>query len=149
MAGVNKVILVGRLGSDPEVRNLESGSVVANFNIATSEKYKNKSGELVEQTEWHRLELWENQAKIAQQYLKKGDQVYVEGKLRTEEYTDKDGISRRSTKVRVTTLTLLGGGGKGGEKSGESNYSTPSSAVSSPSIANEPIGDSVDDDLPF
>ena len=149
MAGVNKVILVGRLGSDPEVRNLESGSVVANFNIATSEKYKNKSGELVEQTEWHRLELWENQAKIAQQYLKKGDQVYVEGKLRTEEYTDKDGISRRSTKVRVTTLTLLGGGGTGGEKSGESNYSPPSSAVSSPSIANEPIGDSVDDDLPF
>ncbi len=148
MAGVNKVILVGRLGSDPEVRNLESGSVVANFNIATSEKYKNKSGELVEQTEWHRLELWENQAKIAQQYLKKGDQVYVEGKLRTEEYTDKDGVSRRSTKVRVTTLTLLGGG-KGGEKSEESNYSTPSSAVSSPNIANEPIGDSVDDDLPF
>jgi single-strand DNA-binding protein len=148
MAGVNKVILVGRLGSDPEVRNLESGSVVANFNIATSEKYKNKSGELVEQTEWHRLELWDNQAKVAQQYLKKGDQVYVEGKLRTEEYTDKDGISRRSTKVRVTTLTLLGGG-KSGEKSEESNYSAPSGAVTSPNIANEPIGDSVDDDLPF
>lgn len=149
MAGVNKVILVGRLGSDPEVRNLESGSVVANFNIATSEKYKNKSGELVEQTEWHRLELWDNQAKIAQQYLKKGDQVYVEGKLRTEEYTDKDGIARRSTKIRVITLTLLGGGGKGGEKSEESNYSAPSQSVASPSIANEPIGDSVDDDLPF
>ena len=84
MNGVNKVILIGNLGSDPEVRHLSNGSVVANFNIATSESYTNKNGERVTQTEWHRIEIWEGLAKVAEQYLKKGQSVYIEGKIKTE-----------------------------------------------------------------
>lgn len=108
MAGVNKVILLGNLGSDPEVRSLPSGSKVASFSIATSESYNNKEGVRVEQTEWHRIELWDNLANIAEQYLHKGDSAYVEGKIRTEEYTDKDGIARKTVKIRGTSLTLVG-----------------------------------------
>lgn len=108
MAGVNKVILLGNLGSDPEVRSLPSGSKVASFSIATSESYNNKEGVRVEQTEWHRIELWDNLANIAEQYLHKGDSAYVEGKIRTEEYTDKDGIARKIVKIRGTSLTLVG-----------------------------------------
>lgn len=109
MAGVNKVILLGRLGSDPEVRSLPSGSKVTTFSIATSEAYNNKDGQRVEQTEWHRIELWDNLANIAEQYLHKGDLVYVEGKIRTEEYTDKDNIVRKAVKIRGTSMTLVGG----------------------------------------
>ena len=108
MAGVNKVILLGNLGSDPEVRSLPSGSKVASFSIATSESYNNKEGVRVEQTEWHRIELWDNLANIAEQYLHKGDSAYVEGKIKTEEYTDKDGIARKIVKIRGTSLTLVG-----------------------------------------
>jgi single-strand DNA-binding protein len=119
MAGsVNKVILVGNLGGDPEVRYLDGGSVVARFNIATNESYRNRSGELVEQTEWHRIELWENLAKIAEQYLKKGSQVYVEGRLRSETWQDKEGVQRTGVRIRATGMTLLGGRpGEGGEAS--------------------------------
>jgi single-strand DNA-binding protein len=109
MAGVNKVILIGNLGSDPEVRHLSTGSVVANFNIATSESYTNKSGEKVTQTEWHRIELWDGLAKVAEQYLKKGNTVYVEGKLRTENWQDNDGNSRTTIRIRATNMNLLGG----------------------------------------
>jgi single-strand DNA-binding protein len=108
MAGVNKVILIGNLGADPEVRHLENGSIVTRFNIATSERYKNREGQVVEQTEWHRIELWDNLAKIAEQYLKKGNSVYIEGKLRTEEWTDKEGIQRTTVRIRASAMTLLG-----------------------------------------
>ena len=94
MAGVNKVILIGNLGADPEMKYLEGGAVIARFNMATSESYT-KNGEKITQTEWHRIELWDNLAKIAEQYLKKGDTVYIEGKIRTEEWQDKDGNNRR------------------------------------------------------
>jgi single-strand DNA-binding protein len=109
MAGVNKVILLGNLGSDPEVRYLENGSAVARFNIATSESYTNRNGEKIEQTEWHRIELWDNLAKIAEQYLRKGNQVYIEGKLRTETWVDKEGKQREGKTVRGNALTLIGG----------------------------------------
>ncbi len=109
MAGVNKVILLGRIGQDPEIRSLPSGSKVASFGIATSEAYTNKEGVRVEQTEWHRIELWDNLANIAEQYVRKGEQLYVEGKIRTEEYTDKDGIVRKAVKIKGTTITLIGG----------------------------------------
>jgi single-strand DNA-binding protein len=109
MAGVNKVILIGNLGADPEIRHLPSGSSVANFNIATSESYTNKNGERVTQTEWHRIELWDGLAKVAEQYLKKGNSVYVEGRLRTETYTDKEGINRSTVKIRGTAMNLIGG----------------------------------------
>ena len=109
MAGVNKVILLGNLGQDPEVRSLPNGAKVANFSIATSDNYTNKEGVRIEQTEWHRIELWDNLANIAEQYLHKGDSAYVEGRIRTEEYTDKDGIVRKAVKIRGTALTLVGG----------------------------------------
>ena len=109
MAGVNKVILIGNLGADPEIHHLPSGSSVANFNIATSDSYTNKNGEKVTQTEWHRIELWDGLAKIAEQYLKKGNSVYIEGRLRTETYTDKEGINRSTVKIRGTALNLIGG----------------------------------------
>ena len=109
MAGVNKVILIGNLGSDPEVRHLDGGSVVARFNIATSESFTNRTGERVDQTEWHRIELWDNLAKVAEQYLRKGNQVYVEGKLKTETWKDKEGIEKSGVRIRATSMTLIGG----------------------------------------
>ncbi len=109
MAGVNKVILIGNLGSDPEVRHLSNGAVVANFNIATSESYTNKNGERVTQTEWHRIELWEGLAKVAEQYLKKGQSVYIEGRIKTENWQDKDGNNRTTTRIRGNNMTMLGG----------------------------------------
>ncbi len=114
MAGVNKVILIGNLGADPEVRHLEGGSVVANFNIATSETY-NKNGEKVTQTEWHRIELWDGLAKVAEQYLKKGQSVYIEGKLRTDSWQDKEGNNKYTTKIRGLNMTMLGGKNGGSE----------------------------------
>lgn len=107
MAGINKVILIGNLGSDPEVRHLPSNSKVATFNIATTENYTNRNGERTSQTEWHRLELWDRLAEIAEQYLQKGSTIYVEGKLKTDSYTDKDGNQRSVTKVRVLSMQML------------------------------------------
>ncbi len=108
MAGVNKVILLGNLGQDPEVRFLPSGTKVANISIATTESYTNKEGQRVDQTEWHRVELWDGLAGIAEQFLKKGSQVYIEGKIRSEEYQDKNGNTARSYKIRATSLNLIG-----------------------------------------
>lgn len=107
MAGVNKVILVGNLGKDPEVRHLEGGSVVANFPIATTESYKDKSGQRIEQTEWHNIVVWRGLAEIAEKYLKKGMTVYIEGKLRTRSWDDKEGNKRYSTEVVGDTFTIL------------------------------------------
>ncbi len=150
MAGVNKVILIGNLGSDPEVRHLSSGSVVANFNIATSESYTNKNGEKVTQTEWHRIELWDGLAKVAEQYLKKGQTVYVEGKLKTENWQDSDGNNRTTTRIRGLNLTMLGG--KGSEHSGDNNETQqndePAPQVKPTSSAAPQTDDEVDD-LPF
>lgn len=109
MAGINKVILVGNLGKDPEVRNLESGAKVANFPIATSETYKNKEGQRVTQTEWHNIVLWRGLAEIAEKYLNKGNQVYIEGKIRTRSWDDKDGNKRYTTEIIGDNLTMLGG----------------------------------------
>lgn len=107
MASLNKMTIIGNLGADPEVRYLDGGTVVATFNVATTEKYTNRNGEKVEQTEWFRVELWNDQAKVAEKYLKKGNSVYVEGRLRTELWTDKDGKERTSLKVRANTMQLL------------------------------------------
>ncbi len=150
MAGVNKVILVGHVGADPEVRDLPSGSSVATFSIATSEKYKNKAGETVEQTEWHRLELWEGLAKIAQQYVKKGSQIYVEGKIKTEEWVDKDGVAKKGIRIRVNTMTLLGSAGGGNNNNNNSTSNTTNEPKQA--TANEYVADNSpapDDDLPF
>ena len=109
MAGVNKVILVGNLGKDPEVRYLDSGVAVANFSLATTENYKNKEGERVSQTEWHNIVLWRGLAEVAEKWLKKGSSVYVEGKIRTRKWEDKDGNTRYSTEILGDNMTMLGG----------------------------------------
>jgi single-strand DNA-binding protein len=158
MAGsVNKVILIGNLGSDPEVRYLESGSAVAKFNIATTETYTNKNGERVDNTEWHRIELWEGLAKVAEKYLRKGNQVYIEGRIRTDNWTDKDGQQRSGVTIRANSMTLLGGP-SGSNASGESNQgynnnnqqrSAPSPRPSDPVPPSLAAGSDDDDDLPF
>ncbi|WP_025763149.1 single-stranded DNA-binding protein [Dyadobacter tibetensis] len=152
MAGsVNKVILIGNLGADPEVRYLESGSAVAKFNIATTESYTNKSGERVENTEWHRIELWEGLAKVAEKYLKKGNQVYIEGRIRTDNWTDKEGQQRYGTTIRANSMTLLGSAPGGGGEAG-SGASAPRAAQSprqQDAVPPTMASGNDDDDLPF
>jgi single-strand DNA-binding protein len=153
MAGVNKVILLGRIGQDPEVRSLPNGAKVANFSIATSDNYTNKEGVRVEQTEWHRIELWDNLANIAEQYVRKGEQLYVEGRIRTEEYTDKDGIARKAVKIRGTAMTLVsskptGGGGDGAEAATQAAPRPAPAPAPSPAPEFDAPAEG-DDNLPF
>ncbi|MBL7883417.1 MAG: single-stranded DNA-binding protein [Bacteroidia bacterium] len=107
MAGVNKVILVGNLGKDPEVRHLEGGATVANFPLATTENFKDKNGNRQEQTEWHNIVVWRGLADVAEKYLKKGMTIYLEGKLRTRSWDDKEGNKRYTTEVVGETFTIL------------------------------------------
>ena len=109
MAGVNKVILVGNLGKDPEVKYLDNGVAVANFSLATTENYKNKEGARVSQTEWHNIVLWRGLAEVAEKYLKKGSSVYIEGKIKTRKWEDKEGVTRYSTEILCDNMTMLGG----------------------------------------
>ena len=109
MAGVNKVILVGNLGKDPEVRHLDGGVSVANFNLASNEYYKDKQGNRVERTEWHNISAWRGLADMADKYLKMGQQVYIEGKLRTRQYQDKDQQTRYITEIIADEISMLGG----------------------------------------
>jgi len=145
MAGVNKVILVGNLGKDHEVRHLENGASVANFSIATSETYKDKNGNRQEQTEWHNVVLWRGLAEIAEKYLRKGSQIYVEGKLRTRSWQDKDGNTRYTTEVVGDQMTMLGG------RSSSGNSTTDSAASNEPKKDKGSADISSDDadDLPF
>lgn len=141
MSGVNKVILLGRLGKDPEARTLENGAMVVNFTLATSEVYKDRvTGERKEITDWHNIVMWRGLAETASKYLHKGDQVYVEGKMRTRSW-EKDGVTRYTTEVIADNMSLLGG-----KPSGNGNYERPTTSVSSPQP--EPT-DSATDDLPF
>ena len=117
MASVNKVILIGNLGRDPETRYTTGGDAVTNLNLATSEQWKDKNGEKQERTEWHRVVLFGRQAEIAGEYLKKGRSVYIEGRLQTRKYTDKDGVEKYSTEIVADRMQLLGSreGGGGGD----------------------------------
>lgn len=149
MSGVNKVILVGRLGKDPEVRNLENGAVVANFTLATSETYKDKTtGEKKEITDWHNIVLWRGLAEIAQKYLHKGDMIFVEGKLRTRSW-EKDGVTRYTTEIIGDNMTMLSTKGSGGGGSSGEGYSTPASKGSSEGYSSMPAETGGSDDLPF
>ena len=112
--GVNKVILIGNLGKDPEVRFTPSGAAVSNFNIATNESWTDKSGQKQERTEWHRIVVWGKLAELCGEYLKKGRQCYVEGRLQTREWTDKEGKKNYTTEVVAQTVQFLGGGAGGG-----------------------------------
>lgn len=115
MASVNKVILVGNLGRDPELRYTQSGQAVANFTLATTERFSNREGERQERTEWHRIVAWGRTAELCAQYLAKGRSVYIEGRLQTREWEDKEGQKRRTTEITAQTVQFLGGrGGSGG-----------------------------------
>ncbi len=143
MSGVNKVILLGRLGKDPEVRNLENGATVANFTMATSETYKDKTtGERKEITEWHNVVLWRGLAEIASKYLRKGDQVYIEGKLRTRSW-EKEGVTRYTTEILGDNMTLLG------SKPAGSTSGDRAPQQSSQPAANFTAPPNTSDDLPF
>lgn len=124
---VNKVILVGNVGRDPEVKYIDANKVVARLAIATNESYRDRNGNLVDQTEWHNVELWDDLARLAEKYVKKGKMLYIEGKLRTNKWVDKDTNQERQSKfIRATQMTFLGGTGGGGSEegvgSGQSSY---------------------------
>jgi len=147
MASVNKVIIVGNLGRDPESRSFPNGDQVCNVTIATTDKWKDKaSGENKEITEWHRVSFFGRLAEIAAQYLRKGSQVYVEGSLRTRKWTDKDGAEKYSTEIRADSMQMLGGKHEGAERA-----AVPQRAAQAPRQA-APAGrgfDDMSDDIPF
>ena len=155
MASVNKVILVGNLGADPETKYLPSGDAVTNIRIATTDKWKDKtSGEMKEATEWHRIAFFGRLATIAGEYLKKGSQVYVEGSLRTRKWQDKDGQDRYSTEIRADVMQMLGRREGSGEPRGEREARGPAesrAAEPKPAGAKKPAGkfDDMEDDIPF
>jgi single-strand DNA-binding protein len=138
MASVNKVIVLGNLGSDPEVRYTPSGKAVANFSLATSEKYTNKDGEKEEKTEWHRIVAWGRLGEICGEYLSKGSQIYIEGRLQTRTWEDRDGNKRYTTEIVAHTMQMLGGARKGGE----------AASIEESHPSEEPIS-IPDDDIPF
>ena len=162
MASINKVILIGNLGRDPEVRYAPSGSAICNVTLATSRQWKDKnSGDKQEETEWHRVVFYDRLAEIAGEYLKKGRPVYVEGRLKTRKWTDKDGVEKYTTEIVADQMQLLGsregmgggdegGGGGGGGYSRERPAARPASAPASKPAAKQGTGfDDMDDDIPF
>lgn len=153
MAGVNKVIVLGFLGIDPEVRTLESGVKLARLRIATSETYTAKDGQRIEQTEWHNVVLWRGLAEIGEKYLTKGKQVYIEGKLKTRSWKDQEGNDRYTTEIVADNMQLLGRSG-GGERSQEGHDSGGQSAQQQPQTQPQSTPSAADsgndeDDLPF
>ena len=163
---INKVTLVGRLGAEPEIRTLESGAMVGKFSVATSENYKDRSGEWQEQTEWHDVVVWRNLAERAQEYLKKGTLVYLEGKLTHRKWQDKDGNPRRTTEVVASYFRMLSS--RSNENGGSGGYipreeppvtmaappprnaaPTPTTTPSAPAVDSAPATNGADDDLPF
>ncbi len=146
MRGVNKVIVLGNLGQDPELKNLPSGGAVCNLRIATTDSWKDKtSGEAKEQTEWHSVSLFGRLAEIAAQYLRKGSQVYIEGRLRTRKWQDKTGADRYTTEIIANEMQLLGS--RGGSGDGQ-RYERPAQAKA-PAQQQAPSGDEFNDDIPF
>ena len=168
MASVNRVTLLGNVGQDPEMRYLPSGEAVAKFSIATTETWKDKAGGKQERTDWHRVEFIGRTAEIVGEYVKKGRQVYVEGSVRYDKWTDKEGVEKTLTKIKGDKLTLLGtregaGGGGGGDSSFEESDRSSERGNSSPRSTGQPTGsgsagasspkkaklDDFDDDIPF
>lgn len=150
MSGINKVILIGNLGRDPEVRTLDNGLKRVSFSLATTETYKDKNGQKVSQTEWHNIICWRNLADIAEQYLFKGKQIYLEGKIRTRSWED-NGIKKYTTEIVADTFTMLGSlnreDASGNSNTPSSNSEQSGSNLSSP--GNFPESVENDDDLPF
>jgi single-strand DNA-binding protein len=159
MASVNKVILIGNLGRDPETRYTTGGDAVTNLRIATTEAWKDKSGEKQEKTEWHTVVLFGRLAEIAGEYLKKGRPVYIEGRLQTRKYTDKEGVEKYSTEIVADRMQLLGGReGGGGGGAGDADFSAGPATSGAPARSGggapkgggaKPKTDDFDDDIPF
>ena len=154
MASVNKVILIGNLGKDPEVRYLPSGDAVANLNMATTETWKDKAGEKQEKTEWHRVAMFGTLAEIAGEYLKKGSQVYIEGRLETRKWTDKEGQERYTTEIKADRMQMLGSRSGGSERMAPSSDEAPraesaSASPKKPAPAKGGNFDDLEDDIPF
>jgi single-strand DNA-binding protein len=150
MGSVNKVILVGNLGRDAELRYTPGGAAVSKFSLATTEVWNDKSGQKQERTEWHNIDIWGKQAETLTEYLRKGKQVYVEGRLQTDEYTDKEGVKRKSTKIRGDRIVLLGGGGGGGRGGGGyAREEATGGHAPAPSGGEAPSEPLTDDDIPF
>lgn len=158
--GINKVILVGSLGNDPEVRYMPNGNAVANLSLATSESWKDQQGQVQERTEWHRLTMYRRLAEIAGEYLKKGSQIYVEGKLQTRKWQDQQGQDRYTTEIIVDNMQMLGGRNGGGQgnnqgdyqQGGQSDYQQAPSGNQGGGQAppqNSNNQDDFDDDIPF
>lgn len=162
---LNKAILIGNLGADPETRFMQDGTCVCNLRLATTEKFKNRNGEQQEKTEWHRVVLWGRLGEIANQYLKKGARVYIEGKIETRKWQDRDGNDKYTTEIRANEMKMLGGnqgggsqggGYSGGSQSSGSSQSAGGSGSNAPQKSSDPFADSpdfgdvpVDDDIPF
>lgn len=147
--GLNKAMVIGRLGQDPEVRYMPSGDAVCNLSVATDESYKNKDGQKVDKTEWHRVSMFGKLAEIAGQYLAKGSQVYIEGKLETRKWQDQDGNDRYTTEIKAFQMQMLDS--KGGNDGGQSQTQPPTPQQSTPANSGrmpEPVDD-FDDDIPF
>ena len=149
MASVNKVILVGNLGRDPEMRYLPSGEAIANLAVATTDKYKDKSGQMVEQTEWHKVAFFGKVAEVCGNYLKKGSQIYVEGSLKTRKYTDKDGVEKYSTEIRGDRMQMLGSRERGEQNDAQPQRQPAGNAQPSPRGGGTSGFDDLDDDIPF
>lgn len=168
MSSLNRVMLIGRLGKDPEIQHFDSGVVKASFSLATSEVYINKDGQRIEQTEWHNVVMWRKLAEIAEKYLHKGKMVYIEGRLKTRSWDDKDNVKRYVTEVDATNMIMLGSGGSegggnyqgggggyeksgGGSGSGGGNYDRNLRGGSNNSSSHDdmPVDMGDADDLPF
>ena len=156
MASVNKVIIIGNLGRDPETRYMPEGGAITNISVATTEKWKDKNGEMQEKTEWHRVAFFGKLAEIAGEYLKKGSQVYVEGRLQTRKWQDKDGADKYTTEIVANAMQMLGsrqgmGGGGAAEREPAEGGGGASRGAARPAAAAKPGGkfDDFEDDIPF
>lgn len=146
MSSLNKAMIIGNLGSDPEVRYTQSNTAVANFSVATQNKYKDKNGQLQTDTEWHRIVAWGRTAEIAQEYLRKGSRVYIEGSMATKEWEDKEGVKRYTHEITAYKLIMLDGRPEDGQ---ESPRRQQPPAQPSPAANIDDSFDDMDDDLPF
>ena len=144
---LNKAILIGRLGRDPEVRHMPNGEAVCNFSIATDETWKDQSGQRQTKTEWHAITLYRRMAEVAGQYLKKGSQVYIEGRIQSRKYTGKDGTERTAYEIIGNEMKMLGGGNDSGQQNAQRTPPAPPSRQASAAPA-QPVDD-IDDDVPF
>lgn len=156
MASINKAIIVGNLGNDPEIRYMPSGDAIATISVATTSKWRDKqTQDIKEETEWHRITFFGKLAEIVGQYLKKGGSVYVEGRIKTDKYTDKDGVERYATKIIGETMQMLGGrqdgggGDQGGQRGGQGGGSQRPAPAARPQGKPAPNFSDMDDDIPF